>query len=152
MAGRKAFDFIKIGAQLPKAVKGEFGVLRSSFEASSSAMNALPSALESIDWDSYKAKVGDPSLVDAFKAQYAGLTIPYPVDTKSAGINAQQAEFKTEMAEYLTGSEERIAKFSASLAALHAEKPLADMTVEEYLADKPELRASIIAEMDALKL
>ena len=57
-----------------------------------------------------------------------------------------------QVAEFLAGSQERIAKFEGALAGLHAEKPLADMTVEEYLADKPELRAKIEEDIAARPL
>jgi hypothetical protein len=35
----------------------------------------------------------------------------------------------------------------AALAALAAEKPLEEITVDEYLADKPELKAKIDEEI-----
>lgn len=152
MAGRKVFDFIKITSQLPVAVRAEFGALRSKFESSHSSMAALPSALEPIDWSFYSSRVADPSLVEDFKAKYAGVSIPRPEDTHSAAIGAAEAEFKKDMAEYLAGAHERIAQFEASLAGLHAEKPLAEMTVAEYLADKPELREKIEADIESRAL
>ena len=56
------------------------------------------------------------------------------------------------MADYVAGAEERIAQFEATLAALAAEKPLKDMTVSEYLADKPDLCAKIEADIESRKL
>ena len=152
MAGRKVFDFIKITGQLPAAVRADFGGLRSKFESSHASMTALPSALEAIDWSFYSSRVGNPALVEDFKAKYGAVTIPKPDDTQSAAIGAAEATFKKEMAEYLTGAEQRIAQFEASLAGLHAEKPLEDMTVSEYLADKPELRAKIEADIESRAL
>ena len=152
MAGRKVFDFIKLTSKLPKGVRADFGALRSKFDSSNAAVNALPSALESIDWSHYSSKVGDPALVADFQAKYGNVQIPRPDDEQSAAINALEAEFKKEVADYLAGSNERISQFEATLAALNAEKPLKDMTVSEYLADKPELRAKLEADIEARSL
>jgi len=54
---------------------------------------------------------------------------------------------RLQVAEYLSGANERIATFESKLANLHAEKPMEEMTVEEYLSDKPELRAKIEADI-----
>ena len=148
MAGRKVFDFIKLTKQLPKGVRADFGALRSKFESSYATVSALPSALEPIDWSYYSSKVGDPALVADFQAKYAAVQIPRAEDVKSADINALESEFKKEVTNYLAESNERISQFEATLAALHAEKPLKEMTVEEYLADKPALRAQIEADIE----
>lgn len=152
MAARKVFDFIKITTQLPVAVRADFGALRSRYESAAATANALPSSLESIDWGYYSARVGNPALVDDFKAKYAGVTIPRPDDTQSAGINALENDFKGDVADYLAGAKERISQFEAALANLNAEKPLADMTVSEYLATKPDLCAQIEADIESRKL
>lgn len=152
MAGRKVFDFIKLTSQLPKGVRADFGALRSKFESSHAAVSALPSALEPIDWSYYASKVGDPGLVADFQSKYGAVQIPRPEDDKSAAINSMEAEFKKEVADFLAGSNERISQFEATLEALRAEKPLKDMTVSEYLADKPELRAKIVADIEARSL
>ena len=147
MAGRKVFDFIKLTSQLPKGVRADFGALRSKFESSHASVNALPSTLEQIDWNYYSSKVGDPALVADFQSKYGAVQIPHPEDTESSSINALENDFKKEVADYLAGSNDRISQFEATLASLHAEKPLKDLTVSEYLADKPELRAKIEADI-----
>jgi len=57
----------------------------------------LLGALESIDWSYYSSRVGDPSIVDDFKAKYAGVSIPRPEDTTSASIGALEADFKKDV-------------------------------------------------------
>ena len=152
MAGVKVFDFIKLSTSLPKSVRTDFGALRSKFESSRASLIALPSALESIDWSFYAGKVGNPATVEEFKAKYAAVQVPKPADETSAGIGAQEAEFKVEMKAYLEEASKRIASFEGSLAALRSEKPLAEMTVDEYLAGKPELRAKIEADIESRAL
>lgn len=53
---------------------------------------ALPAEMPKIDFNAYKARVTVPGMVDGFQKQYETLTIPYPEDTYSGLIDAQQKE------------------------------------------------------------
>lgn len=53
---------------------------------------ANPENPPKIDWEFYKAKVPVPGMVDTFQKKYETLQIPYPQDTVSSLIDAQEKE------------------------------------------------------------
>ena len=54
-----------------------------------------PEKPPAIDWAAYQSKVAVPGLVDSFKKQYESFQVPYPKDTVSPSIDAQEKEAVT---------------------------------------------------------
>lgn len=71
---------------------------------------ANPENPPAIDWAYYKARVPVAGMVDDFQKQYSALTIPYPPDTLSAQVDAQEKEVKADIDKYKTESNARIAE------------------------------------------
>ena len=55
-------------------------------------MIANPEVPPKIDWTYYKAKVPVPGMVDTFQKAYESMQIPYPQDTATPLIDAQDKE------------------------------------------------------------
>lgn len=55
-------------------------------------MLANPENPPKIDWAAYKNKVPIPGMVDSFQKTYESMKIPYPQDTVSSKIDAQEQE------------------------------------------------------------
>lgn len=55
-------------------------------------MNANPESPPKIDWMYYKKVVPVPGMVDNFQKQYESMIIPFPADTATSLISAQEQE------------------------------------------------------------
>jgi F-type H+-transporting ATPase subunit d len=53
---------------------------------------ANPEAAPKIDWAYYKTRVAVPGMVETFQKQYEALKIPYPADTVTSQVEAQEKE------------------------------------------------------------
>ena len=87
------------------------------------------------------------SNVPEIKKIYEGAKVDYPAaDTGS--IDAKQKTTAVAAEALIKASGDRLAALEAELAALNAEAPLNEMSTEQFLADKPELKASIKADLE----
>ncbi|XP_065066369.1 ATP synthase subunit d, mitochondrial-like [Rhopilema esculentum] len=142
-AGQLAVDWIALSTKVPVAARADFNGLRSKFENLRSGLTSIPDKPPTIDWDFFAKTIAKPGLVETFKKQYEALSVPYPKDTESVKIEAHKAEMETEIKREVTEANERVAHLQAELNKLKAEKPFDEMTIDDYLADKPELKAKI---------
>lgn len=69
---------------------------------------AQPEKAPAIDWAYYKQRVPVAGMVDEFQKQYTALNIPYPPDTVSGQIDAQEKEFKSDIEKFKVESNARI--------------------------------------------
>lgn len=69
---------------------------------------AQPETAPAINWDYYKQRVPIAGMVDEFQKKYSSLTIPYPPDTVSSQIDAQEKEIKSEIDQFKAASNQRI--------------------------------------------
>lgn len=69
---------------------------------------AQPESAPAINWDYYKQRVPIAGMVDEFQKKYSALTIPYPPDTVSSQIDAQEKEIKSEIDQFKAQSNQRI--------------------------------------------
>merc|ERR1712168_635408 len=132
--GKKAVDWISLGSRIPAAAKGEFAAFRSRHESIKSSLQSLPEK---------------PALVARFQEAYAAVSVPVPVDTESEAIAAQEQEIEAEVLAAIENSNAKVAELEGELATIKAMKPFEEMTIEEYLADKPELKKEIDDEIAA---
>lgn len=67
-----------------------------------------PEKPPAIDWAFYKSRVPVAGMVDNFQKQYGALNIPYPADTVSSKIDAQEKEIKADIEKHKAESNQRI--------------------------------------------
>ncbi|CAB4002843.1 ATP synthase subunit d, mitochondrial [Paramuricea clavata] len=106
-------------------------------------LESLSAQPDAIDWAFYKQHVSKPGLVDAFEKSFAAVKVPYPEDTSSAAILQEEKEFDKKCVEVMQETNTNIANLKEELAQLKALKPFEEMTSDEYLADKPDLRKQL---------
>merc|ERR1712180_89129 len=147
--GQKAVDWISLGSRIPAAAKGEFAAFRSRHESIKSSLQSLPEKPAPVNWDYYTANVANQALVARFQEAYAAVSVPVPVDTESEAIAAQEQEIEAEVLAAIENSKAKVAELEGELATIKAMKPFEEMTIEEYLADKPELKKEIDDEIAA---
>lgn len=71
---------------------------------------ANPEKPPAIDWTFYKERVPVAGMVDNFQKQYGALSIPFPPDTISSQIDAQEKEIKADIEKFKSESNVRIAE------------------------------------------
>eukprot|EP00053_Salpingoeca_punica_P001841 m.35135 g.35135 ORF g.35135 m.35135 type:complete len:157 (-) comp11249_c0_seq1:194-664(-) len=136
----RVFDWAAIANRLPKTSRAELASLRTAYVAVQTSLSKLSAEPQPIDWQWYKSQIKAPEYVDSLKAEYEALQFTYPEDKISAAINANEKEAADKSAKLLAEVDQKIASLKAQLAAVKAERPLEEVTVNEFLADKPEWR------------
>ncbi|XP_060535099.1 ATP synthase subunit d, mitochondrial-like [Cylas formicarius] len=91
-----------------------------------------PEKAPTIDWSYYKQRVPIAGMVDDFEKQYSALTIPYPRDTVSSQIDAQEKEIKADIEKFKKESNARIEEYKKQLAHLASLIPFDQMTLEDF--------------------
>eukprot|EP00040_Diaphanoeca_grandis_P038270 m.256167 g.256167 ORF g.256167 m.256167 type:complete len:158 (+) comp34140_c0_seq1:104-577(+) len=145
--GQKVFDFARISSTIPGSLKGQLNTLRSQYAAAATKLAATPPTPAPVDFAAYKAKISSPGFVDEVKSVYDAVTYSYPVDVNSSAIAASEKQALATVATLVKDSQSRVVELEAALGLINAEKPLGEITTNEYLADKPELAKEIEAEI-----
>ena len=138
--GQKVIDWAKLAASLPVEVRSDFLAFRGKYEATLARVNSYPEKPEPVDWQHYKKAISKSGFVDGFQKQYENLSIPYPKDTTSSKLAAYQKDVETQVQEVIDQSKTKVVELRNELTKIKAQKPYEDMTIDEYLADKPEIR------------
>ena len=138
--GQKVVDWAKISSTVPKEVRAEFNQFRGTYEKTLARVNAYPETPQPIEWDQYKKNISLPGFVEEFQKQYEALKIPYPADTSGDKLADFQKEIESQAKEAISQSKLKAAELQKELDKIKAEKPFEEMTIDEYLANKPEIR------------
>ncbi|XP_028395564.1 ATP synthase subunit d, mitochondrial-like [Dendronephthya gigantea] len=141
--GKYVADWIKIATKVPAAARGEFSGFRSRHESIKTRLESLSAKPDPIDWAFYKQHVSKPGFVEAFEKSFAGVKVPYPEDTMSPAINDEEKEFGKKCVEVMQETNSNISSLKEELAQLKALKPFEEMTSDEYLVDKPDLKKQL---------
>ncbi|XP_046855551.1 ATP synthase subunit d, mitochondrial-like [Xenia sp. Carnegie-2017] len=141
--GKHVVDWVKIATKIPQAARGEFSGFRSRHEAIKSRLETFTEKPEPIDWEFYKQHVAKPGFVEAFEKAFSAVKVPYPQDTKSAAIKKDEIGYENSCIEVMKETNKNIANLKEELAQLKALKPFEEMTSDEYLADKPDLKKQL---------
>eukprot|EP00730_Choanoeca_flexa_P008600 TRINITY_DN12510_c3_g1_i6.p1 TRINITY_DN12510_c3_g1~~TRINITY_DN12510_c3_g1_i6.p1 ORF type:complete len:158 (+),score=52.44 TRINITY_DN12510_c3_g1_i6:2-475(+) len=145
--GKKVFDWAAIMARVPVSARAEVASLRASYSSVQAALSDTSAEPSAIDWAHHKSVINAPGFVDTIKAEFDAIKIEYPADTLSSQIDQEQKAAEAAAKNVIASAESRIAELEAQLAAIRAEKPLDEVTVDEYLADKPEWQRQFKAEI-----
>lgn len=141
--GQRVVDWTKLASSIPAEARSDFLAFRGRYEARKARMNAYPEVPEAIDWSFYKSNIARPGFVEGFEKQFNSLKIPYPKDTTSDLLAEQHKDIEAEAKEAIKNSKEEAIRLKGELHKLETAKSYEDMSIDEYLEDKPELREKI---------
>ncbi|XP_065119366.1 ATP synthase subunit d, mitochondrial [Paramisgurnus dabryanus] len=144
MAGRraavKAIDWLAFAERVPPNQRAMFNSLKTRSDAISAKLTSLPEKPAAIDWSFYRSVVAKPGMVDEFEKKFSALTVPEPVDTQTAKIDAQEQEANKNAAVYLESSKARIAEYEKALGKFRNMIPFEQMTIEDLNHTFPETK------------
>lgn len=110
-------------------------------------LDELPADKAVIDFGAYNFTSVLSKNVPEIQKIYEGAKVDYPT-ADTASIDTKQKTTAAAAAALIKTSGDRLAALEGELAALNAEAPLNEMSTEEFLADKPELKAKIAADLE----
>ncbi|XP_023012450.1 ATP synthase subunit d, mitochondrial [Leptinotarsa decemlineata] len=142
MASRRitqsSINWSALSERVPESQRSQFLAFKAKSDAYLRRVMANPEKPPVIDWAFYKSRVPVAGMVDDFQKQYGGLTIPFPADTVSSQIDAQEKEIKNDIAKFKTESNARIEEYKKQLAHIASLIPYDQMTMEDYRDAYPE--------------
>ncbi|XP_043084151.1 ATP synthase subunit d, mitochondrial [Puntigrus tetrazona] len=144
MAGRrvalKAIDWVAFAERVPPNQRAMFNSLKTRSDSIAAKLASLPEKPATIDWSHYRSAVAKAGMVDEFEKKFTALTVPEPVDTQTAKIDAQEQEASKSAAAYLESSKARIAEYEKELEKFRNMIPFDQMTIEDYNNTFPETK------------
>merc|ERR1711934_715396 len=123
--------------------KAELNALRGVYSEITKAVDAAPKSTPTVDWDKWAATIKTPGIVAEFKSAFDKLSVPAMEDTFSAEMDAKFATAIAAAEEKAAASSARIVELEAELEALSQRRDWSEVTVEEELANNPEIAAEI---------
>ncbi|KAK3930727.1 ATP synthase subunit d, mitochondrial [Frankliniella fusca] len=103
---------------------------------------ALPEKAPAIDWAAYKSKLS-PAFVDAIKQKYEAISIPYPKSNVDELINTADKELESKADHCKTQNMKIIAELEEEFKKLDAQRPIEEMTLQEYKQAYPDSGPSV---------
>merc|ERR1711988_1677211 len=125
------------------AGKAELNALRAQYAEIVKACDSVPDKTPTVNWAKWKATIKTPGVVEGFEQAFSKLSIPKMEDTFSAEVDAKFAGAIAQAEERAAASEVRIKELEDQLAELNNRKDWSEVTVEEELANNPEIAAEI---------
>eukprot|EP00118_Oscarella_pearsei_P028838 m.3058 g.3058 ORF g.3058 m.3058 type:complete len:155 (+) comp9034_c0_seq1:208-672(+) len=142
-AGRAVIDWVRIASRVPASEKGALAAFRAKHENLQAALSGYPEDKNRIEWSHYREKIGDKNFVERFAKEFEALKVPFPQDKESTKISQAEKEAEAEAQETIKQSKQNALALQKELEELKAQKSFEDMTADEYLQDKPELKKQI---------
>ncbi|XP_078510613.1 ATP synthase peripheral stalk subunit d, mitochondrial [Lissotriton helveticus] len=139
-AAVKAIDWLAFAERVPPSQKAMFIGLKTRNDSLASRLAVLPEKPPAIDWAHYRTAVARAGMVDEFEKKFSALTIPEPVDTQTAKINAQEAESNKNATEYVQASKARVSQYEKELEQFKNMIPFDQMTIEDLNIVFPETK------------
>ncbi|XP_055627775.1 ATP synthase subunit d, mitochondrial [Toxorhynchites rutilus septentrionalis] len=136
MASRRiaqsSVNWAALAERVPPSQKPNLAVFKTMSDKYLRSVLANPENPPKLDWAYYQKNVPIAGMVDKFQKAYEALQIPYPADTVTAQIEAQEKQVKEEIVKFIKESESRIAEHQKQIASLRALLPFDQMTMEDY--------------------
>ncbi|XP_071442385.1 ATP synthase subunit d, mitochondrial-like [Hetaerina americana] len=143
MAGRRvtksAVNWAAMLERVHPKQQGNFIAFKAKSDVYLRRVLANPESLPKIDWAFYKKTVPVAGMADAFQKQYESMKIPYPPDTATALVEAQEKQVMEEVKKFVQDSNARITDFQKELDHINSLLPIDQMTMEDYKDSYPEL-------------
>uniref|UniRef100_A0A6A7FNK1 ATP synthase subunit d, mitochondrial n=1 Tax=Hirondellea gigas TaxID=1518452 RepID=A0A6A7FNK1_9CRUS len=132
-------DWTAFAKKVPSGQRPQFITFKTKSDGYAMKVFSLPEAITAINWSQYESRVSVPGMVADFKKQYESLTIPYPKDTYSTGVDEVEKKAMSGVAEYVKKSESNIASMKVELARVTALRSPDDMYIQEFYESFPEM-------------
>nr|CAD7413413.1 unnamed protein product [Timema cristinae]CAD7434351.1 unnamed protein product [Timema monikensis] len=143
MAARRikgsSINWTALAERVPENQRPQFTNFKVKSDSYLRRVLASPEEPPKIDWAAYKSRVGVPGMVEDFQKKYEALKIPYPADTLTVQVEAQQKQATKEVQDFISASNVRIAAYEEEVAKLRALLPYGQMTMEDFRDAYPEL-------------
>ncbi|EAT44176.1 AAEL004423-PA [Aedes aegypti] len=142
MAARRiaqsSVNWAALAERVPPNQKTNLTAFKSMSDKYLRSVMANPENPPKLDWAYYQKNVPIAGMVDKFQKAYEALQIPYPADTVTAQVEAQEKQVREEISKFCKESEARIADYQSQIAALKALLPFDQMTMEDYRDAYPD--------------
>ncbi|EFA01349.1 ATP synthase subunit d, mitochondrial [Tribolium castaneum] len=135
---QSSINWAQLAERVPPHQKGLFQQFKSKSDHYLRRVMENPEKAPEINWSFYKSRVPVAGMVDEFQKQYSALKIPYPPDTVSSQVDAQEQEIKGEIEKFKRESSARISQYEKQLAHLTSLIPFDKMTMEDFRDAYPE--------------
>merc|ERR1711934_235348 len=144
-----AIDWGAIAAKVTTdSGKAELGMLRAEITEINKALDSVPDGVASVDFGYWKQKIQTPGAVEQFESAFNALQTPTLQDTFTSELSSRFESAIAAAEVQAAASEARIEELKAELESLAVAKAeLYNKTVDESLAENPELEAEIEAEI-----
>ncbi|XP_053684423.1 ATP synthase subunit d, mitochondrial-like [Sabethes cyaneus] len=142
MAARRiaqsSVNWAALAERVPPNQKANLAAFKSMSDKYLRSVLVNPETPPKIDWAFYQKNVPIAGMADKFQKAYEALQIPYPVDTVTPQVEAQEKQVREEIAAFVKDSENRIAEYQKQIASLKALLPFDQMTMEDFRDSFPE--------------
>uniref|UniRef100_G3MRM2 ATP synthase subunit d, mitochondrial n=1 Tax=Amblyomma maculatum TaxID=34609 RepID=G3MRM2_AMBMU len=140
---KSSVDWAAFAERVPANQKVFFQALKSKSDGYVRRVLSLPENPPPIDFAMYRARLGNPALVEKFEKEYKAFTVPYPKEHVSPDIDAQERAAKEEVEAFILESKERIENYKKELARYEAMIPAVHMTMEDFYDYFPDQKIDV---------
>uniref|UniRef100_A0A023G4M7 ATP synthase subunit d, mitochondrial n=1 Tax=Amblyomma triste TaxID=251400 RepID=A0A023G4M7_AMBTT len=140
---KSSVDWAAFAERVPANQKVFFQALKSKSDGYVRRVLSLPENPPPIDFAMYRARLGNPALVEKFEKEYKAFTVPYPKEHVSPEIDAQERAAKEEVEAFILESKERIENYKKELARYEAMIPAVHMTMEDFYDYFPDQKIDV---------
>lgn len=136
MAARRiaqsSVNWAALAERVPPNQKANLAVFKSMSDKYLRSVIVNPEEPPKLDWAHYQKTVPIAGMVEKFQKAYEALSIPYPADTVTSQVEAQEKQVREDIAKFVKESESRIAEYQTQISHLKALLPFDQMTMEDY--------------------
>ena len=106
-------------------------------------LESLPTTKPAIDFAYYNSVISNRDIVDSYKKEYENLDISKPENTALPELMKKEQELKAGAEKAKAEMQNIISDLEAQLDAIHAERPIEELTVKEVLQAHPEWKKEV---------
>lgn len=140
---KSAVDWAAFAERVPAEQKVFFQALKARSDGYLRRVLSFPENPPPIDFAMYRARIGNPALVDQLEKAYKAFSVPYPKEHLSPQIDAEERTAKEEVDAFVMESKERIENYKKELARYEAMIPAVHMTMEDFYDYFPDQKIDV---------
>uniref|UniRef100_A0A023FIP3 ATP synthase subunit d, mitochondrial n=1 Tax=Amblyomma cajennense TaxID=34607 RepID=A0A023FIP3_AMBCJ len=140
---KSAVDWAAFAERVPAEQKVFFQALKARSDGYLRRVLSLPENPPQIDFAMYRARIGNPALVEQFEKAYKAFHVPYPIEHLSPQIDAEERAAKEEVQAFVLESNDRIKEYKKELAKYEAMIPAMHMTMEDFYDSFPDQKIDV---------
>ncbi|XP_070380051.1 ATP synthase subunit d, mitochondrial [Dermacentor albipictus] len=140
---KSAVDWAAFAERVPPNQKQFYQALKAKSDGYLRRVLSMPENPPPIDFAMYRAKLGNPALVEQFEKSYKAFSVPFPKEHVTPDIDAQEQSAKKEVENFISESNNRIAGYKKELARFEAMIPALHMTMEDFVDYFPDQKIDV---------